>query len=304
MEKTEKLLSYLKGIGPFLSAALRRRGSEGLFSSGFTLVEMAVVMVVMGMVAMTVFPALTTLRQANQLALTQSNLRSLMIATAAFVQANGCLPCPAIPGETGTDFGKLGYSDSIACGTCDAPQGIPPFASLGIPASVAHDGWGHWITMRVDPALTNPEKPVPVPPTAPCTASDVSSNICSQLGASAKGLCKAGYSSADRIKVTNTGGGGEQQAAVIFISHGSTGYGSYVATPKYSDYLLPFASNYAECSPYGGYAQCNSAERNTAQYYDAPAVIGDTDSYDDVLAYADRNTLVSMLGNGACNTAW
>lgn len=259
---------------------------------------------IMGLLMLTVFPALVSVRRANQLAMTQSNLRSLMLATATYVQANGCLPCPARPGGTGTQFGKV--ATATACGVCAAPQGIPPFASLGISASMARDGWGHWITMRVDPALANPI-PLSVPPSAVCTSADVSSGVCaaSQLGASAKGLCKTGLSQTGRISITSNGGGGTQKAAVVFISHGSEGYGSFVATPKLGDeYLLPFTSNYAACTAYGGYAQCNSAERDTAQYYDAPAVISDVDAYDDVLAYADRNALVSMLGNGACNTAW
>jgi prepilin-type N-terminal cleavage/methylation domain-containing protein len=273
----------------------------------FTLVEMAVVVTIVGLVMLTVFPALTATRQATQITLTQSNLRNLMTATAAFVQANGCLPCPAVPGGTTTNFGKLPYA--TACGVCDPPQGIPPFAALGIPASTARDGWGHWITMRVDPALTNPS-PVVVPPTARCTKAEADTNLngCSTEGASTKGLCKAATASTGStftgIKVTLPGGGGTQPAAVIFISHGSTGYGSYVATPRLSDFMLPFASNYAPCSATGGYAQCNSAERNTTEFYDAPAHISDTDSYDDFLTYADRNTIVSLLGNGGCNSTW
>jgi prepilin-type N-terminal cleavage/methylation domain-containing protein len=268
--------------------------------SGFTLVEMAVVIVIMGLVMMTVLPALNTVRSANQLSLTQSNLRSLMLATASYVQANGCLPCPAVPGGTGADFGKTG--SLLACGDCSAAKGIPPFVALGIPASTAHDGWGHWITMRVDTALTNPT-PIFVPPTAPCTTADVASGQygCTIVGSSVKGLCKSGLDSTNRITVITTGGGASQPAAVIFVSHGQTGYGSYVASPKALGGSFPFSSNYAACSA-NGYAQCNAADSTT--FYDAPIVVSNTYSYDDVLAYADRNTLVSMLGNGACQTTW
>lgn len=277
---------------------------------GFTLVEMALVLTIMGLVIMTVFPALVSARRANEKALTQSNLRSLMLATAAYVQANGCLPCPAVPGGTRTKFGKLGYSSTtIACGDCSAaPEGLPPFVALGLPASTAKDGWGHWITMRVDYALTNPTNVI-VPPTAPCTSTEVSSSTygCTVVGSSVKGLCKAGTtsngSSVSGIKITTTGNGATQYAAVIFVSHGSTGYGSYIAEPQTGGDYLTFPDNYAACGA-GGYAQCNSAERNSAQFYDAPWVIDDAKSYDDILAYADRNALVSMLGNGACSTTW
>ncbi|MFA5041263.1 MAG: type II secretion system protein [Bdellovibrionales bacterium] len=286
-------------------AAQRPLCSFKAHSSGFTLAEMAIVLVIMGLVILTVFPALTSLRQSGQQALTQSNLRSLMTATAAFVQSNGCLPCPAIPGGTKANFGKVSTSTNSGCGACTAAQGIPPFASLGVPPSTARDGWGHWITMRVDTGLTNPT-PTVVPPTAPCTEADVTSGYCisSQIGFAVKGLCKKGTASST-VKVTTimpSEKGATQNAAVIFVSHGQAGYGSYAATPAKNGNPLPFPSNYLECSAYGGFARCNA--NDDVQFYDAPIVIGDTDPYDDVLAYADRNTLVSMLGSGACASTW
>ncbi|MDR3424867.1 MAG: prepilin-type N-terminal cleavage/methylation domain-containing protein [Alphaproteobacteria bacterium] len=300
--------------------------------SGFTLVEMAVVLVVMGLVMLTVLPALNTVRSANQLSLTQSNLRSLMLATAAYVQANGCLPCPAA--TSGTGFGTetsyiintSGKPTPNACGICSSPEGIPPYVSLGLPASTAHDGWGHWITMRVDPALTNPancgtasnscSNYIFIPPTALCTTADYSSGYCaaqsgSPVGYSDKGLCKYNLSAASNaVPITvSTPNGTSQKAAVIFVSYGSTGYGSYVASLQ-QGWQMPFPSppnnpssaTYNPCSAYSGYPKCNAA--GTANFVDAMTVVGDTDPYDDVLAYADRNALVSMFGNGACNTTW
>ena len=279
--------------------------------SGFTLVEMAVVMVIIGLVMLTVFPALNAVRAANQVSLTQSNLRSLMLATAAYVQANGCLPCPGNAGASGANFGRMGYvSAAVACGACPTPEGIAPFVTLGIPASTAHDGWGHWITMRVDTALTSIPTSLTsvfVPPTAICSQTDSTNGYClsTQVGSSSKGLCRSGLAITNRIIVT-TPGGASQQAAVIFISHGSTGYGSYFAqaAPNANNgSALPFPSNYGSCAS-GSYAVCNGAQANTAQFYDAQTVVSTTNPYDDILAYADRNTLVSMLGNPGCNTVW
>ncbi|MDE1900903.1 MAG: type II secretion system protein [Alphaproteobacteria bacterium] len=259
--------------------------------AGFTLAEMAMVMIIAGIVMLTIFPALTALRAANQYQLTQSNLHSLMLATAAYVQANGCVPCPASPGAVGAKFGIVGGTGA-ACGGCAASiaEGIAPFASLGIPASTAHDGWGHWITMRVDPALT--AKFTTAPPS------------------SSQGMCAAGLATSYRVLVT-TPGGATQQAAVIFVSHGKEGYGSYFAQPVGNGNNgsgLPFSSAYAACSPssYSGYAQCNGVQtsQSTGHFYDAQAISTATDIYDDILAYADRNTLVAMFGNDSCTTVW
>ncbi|MDR3450242.1 MAG: type II secretion system protein [Alphaproteobacteria bacterium] len=282
---------------------------------GFTLVEMAMVIVIIGLVMLTVFPALVATRTANQTALTQSNLRNLMLATAAYVQANGCLPCPADASLNGAKFGKI--STAAACGSCSAIEGIFPYVSLGVPASVAHDGWGHWITMRVDPALTTipiSSTTVFVPPTAICSQTDANNGYCTsaQVGSASKGLCKSGLATTQRISVI-TPQGATQQAAVIFVSHGKDGYGSCFAEAAQNPnngFRLPFPSNYAACSPAGGYGQCDagggSQNCNTTDtvFYDAQSVGGDTDPYDDVLLYADRNGLISMLGNPACQTVW
>ncbi len=329
------------GFVPGGKRAVFRNGTPNP-SSAFTLAEMAIVMVVMGLVVLTVLPALNAVRSANQVALTQSNLRSLMLATAAFAQANGCLPCPAIPNDTLTNFGEMGYeSTTISCGACVQPQGIPPFVALGLPPSVARDGWGHWITMRVDPGLTtlptnsancasNGTCSSFVPPQSACTAKDnANAGFClanpvngvpataeQTISYATKGLCRYNLSSATGaipIKVTTTKGGPEQKAAVIFISHGSTGYGSFIAAPGDSGCMpFPPGSYYPPCNGTAGFAQCNAAVSEydactpsaSAHFYDMPIVASGTDLYDDILAYADRNTLVSMLGNGACNTTW
>jgi prepilin-type N-terminal cleavage/methylation domain-containing protein len=315
--------------------------------SGFTLVEMAVALIIIGLVILAVFPALMAMRAGSQRGLTQSNLQALMTATAAYAQANGCLPCPTPASAIGNGFGRVRGDASAAppaCGICSTAEGIPPFASLGVPAAVAHDGGGHWITMRVDPALTinfgiaPPAKPVACACSAPasgtCTATSCSTvvngictgapigcacgppvnNVCAPLpmSISQQGLCEPSgtgpglLSKANSIAV-QTPGGAKQTAAVLFVSHGANGYGSFYANPVNgafgNGWTLTFPPGTASCGV-GGYAECNSAATNSPLFYDAPPVTGGSAAYDDMLAYVDRNTLVSMLGNGSCQTVW
>lgn len=278
---------------------------------GFTLVEMAFVMVVIGLVMLTVLPALQVARVAAQAEATNANLRSLMTATAAYVQANGCLPCPANPATTGSNFGRVGLSaSSTACGSCAEAEGIAPFVSLGLPASIAHDGWGHWISMRVDPALTTLQTTsgtsVFVPPFAACTSTDVGNGVCTaaELGLSAKGFCRSGLATSNRITVA-TPAGASQQAAVLLVSHGRDGYGSFFAQARNvgnNGERLAFTAIYADCSATAGFARCN-ADGDLA-FIDAPRIAGDSDPYDNVLLYADRNMLAAAFGNGSCQTTW
>lgn len=254
---------------------------------GVTLVEMSVVLVVIGLIILIVFPALTALRSATQQNLTASNLQALLRATAAYVQANGCVPCPTPATTTGAGFGLVRGASGAACGACDTPEGIPPFVSLGLPASMARDGWSRWITMRVDPALTEDFKIVP--PSA---------------GTGQTGLCKAGLSKTKTITVTAPSGP-PQPVAVLFLSHGPNGYGAFVASavagPANGE-RLSFPASAPACTATGGPEHCNAA--GTGQFRDAPQAKSGTKIFDDMMLYLDRNALVSLFGSGACATVW
>lgn len=268
---------------------------------GFTLIEMSLVLVIVGIVIMIVYPALTAAQRSTQQSLTTSNLNALMKASAAFVQSNGCLPCPTPASTLGAGFGRV-RGDTVAslCGTCSvsAAEGIVPFVSLGIPAAMAKDGWGRWITMRVDPALTINFGIVP--PTSLCLSSDPLPCV---LGESRKGLCQANLSTANRLNIA-TPGGGTQQAAILFLSHGANGYGAFYADPvaNSGSNLHDFKGPLTACSPSGGYERCNA--NNDRDFVNAPLSNDPSSPFDDQMVFAGRNALVSLLGNPSCQTSW
>lgn len=270
---------------------------------GFTLVEMSVVLVIVGLLVLTLFPALTALRQANQRSVTQNNLQALMQAAAAFVQASGCVPCPTPAATTGSGFGRVrGDTAAAGCNGCPTPEGIVPFVSLGISPNLARDGWGHWFTMRVDPALTVSALANVIPPTSKCSDADAQANAACVSGSSRKGICQPSLkssASATAVQVTMPGGAA-QPSAVLFLSHGSHGYGAFLAdaSPQQIKFnngaRLPFP-----VTPLPNQGRVFSIQNANGlnQFADAPM----QDNYDDVMLYASRDALVSMLNNGACN---
>lgn len=270
---------------------------------GFTLVEMAMVLVIIGLVILIVYPALNAVRASTQSSLSDSNMLALVRATAVYVQTNGCVPCPAPATVSGAGFGRVrGDATGAACGGCAQPEGIPPFVSLGVSEATARDGWGRWITMRVDPALT--VNFGVIPPTTPCTALDVTNGICTQAGTSQKGLCRSGLGAAGRITI-QTPNGPAQQAAVVFVSHGANGYGAFNANAKsgaLNGTRLKFPATAPACSATGGFEMCN-ADGNSA-FVNAPQKVGTADAYDDTVVFLDRNNLVSLFANGSCQTVW
>ncbi len=266
---------------------------------GFTLVEMSIVLIVIGLVILIVFPAMQAVRINMQRNATNQNLQTLLRATTAFVHTAGCLPCPTPASASGSGFGRVGgTTGSSLCGVCSASlaEGIPPFVSLGIPASAAKDGWGRWITMRIDPALAINFGVVP--PTSPC----VSGDGCT-IGLSQKGLCRSGLATTNRISVL-TPSGGTQEAAVLFVSHGPNGYGAYTASPisGYGSSSHYYNGPASSCSTGGGYELCNA--NGDTGFVDAEATTNPSDPFDDSLIYMNRNALVAFLGQGTCQTTW
>lgn len=279
---------------------------------GFTLAEAAIVVVIMGLVMLAVLPTMTIIRSGQQRAATDQNLAALLRAAATYVQANGCLPCPSPASSTGTALGRVRgdtTASPAACGTCTQAEGIAPFVSLGISPQQARDGWGRWMSMRIDPLLA--QNPIPpatttvTPPALLCTAGDASLGCtAANVGVSAKGLCRANLNKTNAIQIRQAGGS-TQNAAIVFVSHGKNGRGAFYADVLYNDIngsRAAFPPGTPTCGTNAGYERCN-ADGN-AEFVVANATASDSDPYDDQLVYADRNTIVSTFGNGSCQTAW
>lgn len=271
--------------------------------SGFTLVEMSLVLVIIGMIILIVFPALQAVRKSSQQSLTNSNLATLMRASAAFAQANGCLPCPTPAGTLGNNFGHVrGKSGEPLCSDCAIAEGVVPFASLGIPAATAKDGWGRWITLRIDPALAINFGIVP--PTAACTASDAPPCL---LDASQKGLCQANLPNTRRITVSTfdpLSGAPTitSPIAILFLSHGPNGHGAYKTGVSQTNTLHDYQGPSTACSTFGGFERCNTDDN--ASFVDAIRTNNPSNPFDDFLLYMDRNAFIASLGSGVCQTTW
>lgn len=275
---------------------------SGFSNSGFSLVEMSIVLVVIGLLLLALLPSLETVRRSTQQNVTRENLESVMRATAAFVQANGCLPCPTPAGTTGTGFGAVaGVAGGPACAACTAAsaEGLPPFAALGLSSAQIRDGWGRLLTYRVDPALT--VNFGIVPPTAPCLAADLPPNpvtpTCTLVNASQKGLCRTGLSNANRVQVTEAGGA-TQEVAVIVLSHGANRAGAFDDAGN----RAAFPATQPACGAASGFERCN-ADGNRFFAIRPLTPTGD-DPFDDQAQYMSRNALVSLLGSGTCQTVW
>lgn len=128
--------------------------------AGFTLVEMAIVLVILGLVLSALLLPLQAQRQQIALAQTNATLESAKRALLGYAQVQGRLPCPATAASLGQESPLGGTHSSVpAVLNCTAQTGFLPAASLGIQPTDAQgfalDAWNNRIRYAVTAADTS-----------------------------------------------------------------------------------------------------------------------------------------------------
>lgn len=113
---------------------------------GFTLLEMAVVLVIIGLMAGMILPTHRHTQRLSEVKQVQSELRTIRDALQAYAVVYKKLPCPAVSfDENDSNGGKTSYN---AAGTaCKSGAHYLPWRDLGVPA---RDRWGRPWEYRVD----------------------------------------------------------------------------------------------------------------------------------------------------------
>lgn len=117
---------------------------------GFSLVELAIVLVVVGLMIGGLLTPLSVQIEQRRVSETQRALDEAREALIGFALRNGYLPCPAVSAENGLE--------DRAGGACrnGKRQGFIPWATLGVQRS---DAWGHMLRYSVTPAFANSQLP-------------------------------------------------------------------------------------------------------------------------------------------------
>lgn len=177
-------------------------------SAGFSLVEMAIVLVIVGLLLGGMLTPLSMQMEQRRIGETQKQLDEIREALIGYALRNGYLPCPAISAGNGLeDRSGAGCTD-------DKRQGFIPWATLGVGKL---DSWNHLFRYSVTPTFTNS-----IAPFSMSTPRDIS-----VFTRSGSGLL--------------VGATAENDIPAVVMSHGKNGYlgtseqGVRVADPSFTN---------------------------------------------------------------------
>ena len=126
---------------------MKENGARQLGISGFSLVEIAVVLVIISVLVTIVAVPLATQMEQRRAEETQKQLESIKEAIYGFAMANGRLPCPAT--EAG---GAAGTESPVGGGPCTIDSGFVPGITLGLSGLDSRgfvvDGWRDGLDAR------------------------------------------------------------------------------------------------------------------------------------------------------------
>ena len=121
---------------------------------GFTLIELAVVLLIVGALFAGIIVPFTTQIELRRVNDTQKILEEIREALIGFAAANGRLPCPAAPGATGVESKVPAGANTDKLGNCtNFWDGFVPGTTLGIGPTDANgyvlDAWNNRIRYAV-----------------------------------------------------------------------------------------------------------------------------------------------------------
>ncbi len=137
------------------------------YKNGFTLVEIAVVILILGLLTAMIMRVMEPVLQSYQMDITDRHMEKVKDALENYVLDNDAYPCPA---EMNLAKSDSGYGEATDCASPPPPGveetltgrdgeavriGAIPVKTLNIPFKYIADGWGNKFTFAVSVPLTN-----------------------------------------------------------------------------------------------------------------------------------------------------
>lgn len=222
---------------------------------GFSLVEMSIVLVILGLLMAGLIPSLSAQMESQHINQTRKSLGEIQEALIGFAISNGRLPWPACgtiaSGQANAGI-ELSPASAVSIG-CTSDTAVVPWATLGTGET---DAWGNRYTYRV------------------------SSDFADDIGTTTYGGCTPGtppaqstfaLCSSGNLTVLSAATGGTNIASnlpAVIVSHGKNGAGAYTRQGT----LLSASSNVDEVENSNGSANNNYVSHPPTSNFDDQVV--------------------------------
>jgi prepilin-type N-terminal cleavage/methylation domain-containing protein len=161
-------------------------------TSGFTLIELAIVIVIVGIIIATIATVLPTLIQSSKTKQAKAILEKMTYALEGYLDANGRCPCPDTDNDGLENRNDAGTPSDASDDTCSAYVGELPFLTLSL--SSGDDNWQNPIKYAVFEDLIR----------------STTTNLCTDLAT----LAAAAFDNA-KLHTTDAAGNSTNQAYVV-----------------------------------------------------------------------------------------
>ncbi|MFN7662767.1 MAG: type II secretion system protein [Alphaproteobacteria bacterium] len=240
---------------------------------GFALVEVAIALIVMGIVLGVGLPSFLHYLEWQKIRDTKEKQEKILYSVASFVLQNGFVPLPADPHATEEDFGLAGSSVSNS----GHVRGIVPFKTLGLPEEYARDGFRRYFTyiggdvQKQDVDVSNQSSFCRTNPLYPLQVEERLSN---------------GKISKRPTHLTE-----QNPIVLILLSHGESGYGAYQGTP----------GNLKQVSKLqAGLDKHQNAMASSLKIMSRGLSRNPQDFFDDMVVWVTRDNLMAFYGKSPC----
>jgi prepilin-type N-terminal cleavage/methylation domain-containing protein len=230
---------------------------------GFSLLEMAIVLTIVGLLLAGLLPFLTGQIEQQHRSETRKQLDDIQQALFGFALSNGRLPCPA-DGTIATVAGLVNGAglEKVGC-TAGANGGVLPWVTLGVNET---DAWGRRFTYRVTPDFADAVSTTTYAGCIPIPAPTQSSFALCSSGNLTIGLTAGATNVANNIPA-------------IIISHGTDGLGAYMPSGQQIQPIPPANTDQGD----------NTDNDNNFVSHDFTA------SFDDLVVWLSPNILFNRM---------